>query len=312
MIRFALQHCDALTVLVCCSDREPIACDTQANWIRETFAGEPDVNVVTYHYSEADLPNTSESSVEVSRIWSEIFLELLPDQKLLITSEPYGEFVAEFMGIRHVGFDLNRKLFPVSATAIRSDLLANWEYLPDSVKPYFCIKVTILGTESTGKTTLATALAKHYGCGLVLEAARGIIESSKSFDMDLLHHVAIAHAAAIEQASRGHHPLIMLDTDLITTKSYARLMLHQELVVAPEIESANHCRGYLYLCHDVPHVQDGTRLEREECALLDRAQRALLTELQIDFGEISGNWENRLEQAIKAIDTLLATPNQPR
>lgn len=305
MIRFALQHCDQLTVLVCCSDREPIACDIRSNWIRETFSGEPRVDVLAYRYSEADLPNTSETSLEVSKIWSKIFLELLPDQKLLVTSEPYGELVASIMGIRHIAFDLKKQLFPVSATAIRSDLLANWEYLPDSVKPYFCIKVAILGTESTGKTTLATALAQHYGCGLVLEAARGIIQSSKSFDMDLLHEVAMAHATAVEECSRGHHPLILLDTDLLTTKSYARLMLGRELVVAPEIEFANQAQCYLYLRQDVPHVQDGTRLDAEECTVLDRVQRALLLEKNLPFTEITGSWESRFVQAKAVIDVLL-------
>jgi hypothetical protein len=29
--------------------------------------------------------------------------------------------------------------------------MANWEFLPDSVNPYFCIKVAILGMESTIK-----------------------------------------------------------------------------------------------------------------------------------------------------------------
>jgi HTH-type transcriptional repressor of NAD biosynthesis genes len=86
----------------------------------------------------------------------------LPDYSLLITSEEYGNFVATFMNIQHIAFDIPKKLFPVSATAVRNDLFANWKFLPDSVKPDFAIKVVILGTESTGKTTLTEEAFKAF------------------------------------------------------------------------------------------------------------------------------------------------------
>ena len=60
---------------------------------------------------------------------------------------------------------------------IRLDCLWNNEpvpppSLPSWVQPYFVKKVLITGVESTGKTTLANSLAKHYNIVWVEEAGR--------------------------------------------------------------------------------------------------------------------------------------------
>lgn len=314
MMRFALEHCDALSVLVCCSDGETIAGEVRAGWIREALADAPQVEVVVYSYSERELPNTSESSAAVSEVWSAVFKGLFPDHGLLVTSEPYGELVAEMMGIRHLAFDVMRHRVSVSATAIRRQLVPNWNYLPDAVKPYYAIKVAILGTESTGKTVLTEALARHYGCGYVLEAARDLIADSNVFDLELLGEVAAAHAAAIDRACRGGHPLVILDTELNTTRSYAEFALGQSLVVTAEVEASNRADLYLYLCNDVPFVQDGTRLDAVTRDRLDLAHRRFLAGQGIAFTEISGVWADRAAQAIEAIDSLLkqiATSGKP-
>ncbi|MBK9452127.1 MAG: AAA family ATPase [Bacteroidetes bacterium] len=213
--------------------------------------------------------------------------------------------MANIMGIRHIAFDLQKQLFPVSATAIRSDLLANWEYLPDSVKPYFCIKVAILGTESTGKTTLATALAKHYGCGLVLEAARGIVENSNAFSLSDLQSVVTAHTSNIHAASCGISPLIVIDTNLYTTLSYSLFSLEQELQVSASDVATNRADLCLYLCKDAPYFQDGTRLSEQSRDRLDDSHRKVLREKGIEFVEIDGNWNQRFHRSTQWIDQLL-------
>jgi HTH-type transcriptional regulator, transcriptional repressor of NAD biosynthesis genes len=174
MIAFALTQCDLLIVLVCCSDKEEITPLVRKGWIEDTFKGESRIEVKVFRYLESDYPNTSESCREVSRIWADNFRQLFPGHSLLVTSEPYGCFVAEYMGIQHLSFDLGRTRYPISATNIRNNLFDNWKYLPGLVKPYFLKKVVVLGTESTGKTTITQRLAQHFSASKVLEAARDI------------------------------------------------------------------------------------------------------------------------------------------
>lgn len=305
MINFALKKCDFLTVLVCCSDKENITANTRKKWIEKTFENQDEIEIKSFHYLESELPNTSESSKEVSKVWSAKFKKLFPDYDFVITSEEYGNYVASFMDIKHIAFDISKQLFPVSATAVRNYIFANWKFLPDSVKPSFVVKIVVLGTESTGKTTLTERLAKYFNCSSVKEAGRDLIPNSNSFGFDELHLVASEHAKRIDKAVLGHSPLIIIDTDIHITKSYARFVFNKELEVDDEIYNSNKADLYIYLNNDVEHQQDGTRLDKSNRDLLDLSHRTILREKNIKFVEIEGDWEQRFKRALKEIELII-------
>jgi len=312
MINFALSKCDFLTILVCASDKEKISGTVRKTWIEESFAKRKNVEVEILDYLESELPNTSVTSLQVSEIWANVFKKRFPDYSLVITSEEYGKLVASFMHIEHIAFDIPKKEVPVSATAVRRDIFANWKFLPNSVKADFAIKIVLLGTESTGKTTLAKKLVEHFNCGLVLEAGRDIIANSNSFSFDDLHLVAKEHARRIDQAISGNSPLIIIDTDIHITKSYSRYIFQKELEIDMEIYKSNSASLYLYLDNNVEYVQDGTRLNELERNLLDRSHRQVLKENNVSFVELSGNWAERYEKAVEQVDTLIATIQESR
>jgi HTH-type transcriptional regulator, transcriptional repressor of NAD biosynthesis genes len=307
MINFSLKKCDFLTVLVCCSDKESILCNIRKTWIEKTFENENRIEVRTFNYLESELPNTSEPSKRISEIWANIFKNQFPDYSLLITSEQYGDFVAEFMNIQHIAFDTSKSLFPVSATIIRNNIFANWKFLPDSVKPYFAIKVVLLGTESTGKTTMAQKLSEYFNCTIVLEAGRDIIENSNQFSLEDLHLVANEHSKRINRAASDSSPLIIIDTDIHITKSYSKFIFNKELEVNNDIYNSCKAALYLYLNNDVEYFQDGTRLTKADRNLLDISHRKVLADHNIDIIEITGNWNDRFEKAVGHIRKLLET-----
>ena len=307
MINFALTKCDFLTVLVCCSDNENIPATIRREWIEKTFEKESKIKIKSYNYIESELPNTSEASEEVSELWSSIFKALFPDYDLVITSEEYGNYVASFMGIKHISFDMPRQCVPVSATAVRNNIFANWNFLPDSVKPYFAIKVVVLGTESTGKTTLTERLTKHFNCSSVKEAGRDLIANSNSFEFDDLILVASEHAKRIDKTVLEQSPLIIIDTDIHLTISYANFIFNKILEVESTIYNTNKADLYLYLNNDVKYVQDGTRLSENDRNLLDISHRHILKEYNVNFIEINGDWDNRLEKSIGHINKHIAS-----
>ena len=310
MINFALTKCDFLTVLVCCSDKENISAETRKNWIDKTFESFQKIEVKVFNYSENELPNTSVSSQEVSKLWSERFMNFFPDYDLVITSEEYGNYVASFMGIKHIAFDIHRQSYPVSATAVRKDLFNNWNFLPQSVKPYFAIRIVILGTESTGKTTLSENLVKHYNCSSVKEAGRDLIANSNTFEFNDLYLVASEHAKRIDQAVCGESPLIIIDTNIYTTISYAKFIFNRALKVDGAIYNSNKADLYLYLNNDVEYLQDGTRLSETDRNLLDLSNREILQEHHVEIVEITGDWEQRFEKAIEHINRVIAVNDE--
>ncbi|NDV93930.1 cytidyltransferase [Dysgonomonas sp. 521] len=305
MIRFALTQVDFLSVLVCASDKENIPADIRKSWIEKTFADTSTLDVIAFDYKESDLPNSSESSRNVSKIWAEIFKIYFPDYGTVITSEPYGEYVAEYMGINHILFDMERNTVPVTASKIRSDLFSYWEYLPDAVKPDMVIKVVILGTESTGKTVLTGKLARHYNATAVFEAGRDIIPDSNDFSINDLYLVADEHARRIKQSETKESPLIIIDTDIHITKSYGRFSFDEELVIDQHIYEANKADLYLYLDNDIEFVQDGTRMDEESRNRLDASHREILREHAIPYIEIAGDWDERFGKAVEEIDRLI-------
>jgi HTH-type transcriptional repressor of NAD biosynthesis genes len=310
MMNFALTKCDFLTVLVCCSDKESIPDTFRKAWIEKAFEKKKYIEIRIFNYLESELPNTSESSESVSKIWADIFKKQLPDYSLLITSEEYGNFVAAFMNIQHIAFDIPKKLYPVSATAVRNNLFANWKFLPDTVKPDLLLKVVILGTECTGKTTLTEKLAKHFNCSFVSEAGRDIIANSNSFTFDDLYLVATEHAKRIDKIILADNPLVIIDTDIHTTESYSRFTFEKELEISADIYNSNRANIYLYLNNDVEYLQDGTRLSEAERNLLDLSHRQVLTDHNIDIIEIKGDWNERFEKAVEQINKLISSNGQ--
>ena len=307
MINFALANCDFLTVLVCCSDKENIQDTYRKAWIEKAFEKEKNIEIRTFNYLESELLNTSESSESVSKIWAEVFKKQLPDYSLLITSEEYGNFVAAFRNIQHIAFDIPKKLYPVSATAVRNDVFNNWQFVPDSVKPDLLLKVVILGTECTGKTTLTEKLAKYFNCSFVSEAGRDIIANSNSFTFNDLYLVASEHATRIDKSILADSPLVIIDTDIHTTKSYSLFTFEKELEISTDIYNSNRANIYLYLNNDIEYLQDGTRLSEADRNLLDLSHRQVLTNHNIEIIEVKGDWDERFEKAVEQINKLIAT-----
>lgn len=305
MIDFAAAECDLLTVLICCSDRESIPPHVRQEWLEKTCGKSPNMAIRIFSYRESELPNTSVSSRQVSMLWAAKFREVLPDARVLVTSEPYGDFVAEYMGIRHIPYDPERSITPVSASAILKNLAGNWHYLPDAVKPWYSRKVVVLGTESTGKTTLTQRLAAHFGAGYVPEYGREAIADSNVFTEEDLCRVAVEHAQRIEAAISDSGPLLIVDTDIHITQSYAMFTFGRELDLPAHLYAANKADLCLYLTPDVPYVQDGTRLSHTDRDRLDVFHRETLIRHNVSFVELPGSWEVKFEKAKELIRQLI-------
>jgi len=310
MINFALSTCDFLTVLICCSDQEPVPPAVRKAWLQDTYRHIPQIEIRTYTYNENLLPNTSESSAAVSEVWAAAFKQLLPDYTIVVTSEPYGDLVAGFMNIRHIPFNMEKNQYPVSATKVRANLFDTWNFLPDSVKGSLAIKVVILGTESTGKTTLTGQLAHYFKGSAVTEAGRDLVADSNDFGIADLYLIATEHAARINQAATQNSPLLIIDTDIHITLSYGEYAFGETLHIDPAIYKSNQADLYLYLNNDVPYVQDGTRLSEEERNLLDISHRRVLDKYGIRYEEVTGDWTARFEHAVALVKQLILRKQQ--
>jgi len=171
-------------------------------------------------------------------------------------------------------------------------------------------RVVITGSECTGKTTLAGFLARLRGALLVHEFVREYA-AAKGAPIDVSDHwpivrgQALAEQGALARARTAGHRLLVLDTDLLSTVTYAH---HYTGQCDPGIEALARERvadHYLLLDIDVPWRPDGIRDRgdrREEVhgAFLDTLER-----FGAPYTLVSGSWDERLATALRVIDDLL-------
>jgi HTH-type transcriptional regulator, transcriptional repressor of NAD biosynthesis genes len=302
LIRFALTKCDFLTIIVCFTRHEPIEGIIRKQWLYEELEGSKNISVQSFPYKEEELPNTSVSSREVSQQWARALKPVVPAANLVFTSEPYGEYLAEYMGIKHISFDPSRNQFPVSASAIRQDPFFYWEYIAKAAQPNYIKKIILLGSESTGKSTLTEKLAAHFSTCFVPEMAREILEKTTDCTPAHLEEIALLHARTIGQFIGQANKLLFIDTDITITESYSLFLFNTELQADDWIREANKGDLYFFLETDCPFVQDGTRLDEIERNKLSLSHKEQLRKKNIEYISIGGNWNNRLSTMIDIIN----------
>lgn len=306
LIEFAQDRCDELIVLICASEKEPIKGTTRLNWVTDCFKNNSKIRPILLNYIEAELPNTSVSSKEVSKIWAAKLKSIFPKIDIIFTSETYGNYLAEALKCRHSCFDIDRKVFNISASEINSNVFKYWNFLPTSVRSFYVKKICIYGTESTGKSTITEKLANYFQTTFVPEMAREIIEETEECTETHLMQIAELQAKTINEKAKIANKLLFVDTDLNITSSYSQYLFNKKIFVDRWVEEANNFDLYLYLDNDAPFIQDGTRLDKQRRDELNISHRKQLIDKGIKYHLVTGNWEERFQKSINIVKGFLA------
>lgn len=310
LIEFGLKNCDQLIVLLCSHSAEPISGKLRLLWLESLFSDNNKIVVHSFLYDPAQLSDASVSSEADSKRWGDEIKKLFPDLSIIFSSEPYGKYLANHLGIDHLSYDEARLDWPVSSSRIRKFPLQFWDYLPDPVKPWFVKKIVLLGSESTGKSTLAEKLAAHYQTVFVPEMAREVIGHTNECSIEDLYQIAQLQAKTITEKQLHANRFLFIDTDFNITRSYAQFLFHQDLQLPHWIEEASKADLYLFLETDCPYVQDGTRLNQEERSELSKAHKAQLKKAAITYRTISGKWKERFTLACSLVDKTFFIPEK--
>ncbi|GIJ45503.1 transcriptional regulator NadR [Virgisporangium aliadipatigenens] len=322
LVDTAAKACERVTVVVAPSRRESIGLDERIAWLREVHAGSPHVRFVG---TWCDLPIDYDSDA----VWAAhvaVFREAVGDSPVdaVFSSELYGTELARRFGAAHVAVDLPREALPVSGTGVRADPVAHWDFLAAPVRAWFVRRVVVVGAESTGTTTMARALARHYRLrGGVWARTRWVPEYGRElterklaalgpgadvFDVtwDRPDFVDVAHAqnAAEDAAAREGSPLLVCDTDAFATAIWEERYLGS---TSEQVRAAARTPA-LYLLTDhvgVPFVDDGLRDGEHVRPWMTGRFRAALGAQGVPCQELTGSYRRRLADAIAACDALL-------
>ncbi|MGK6323548.1 AAA family ATPase [Sphingomonas sp. DT-51] len=162
--------------------------------------------------------------------------------------------------------------------------------------------ICLHGPESTGKSTMAPRLARHFDTTCVAEFGRTYCERYGT-DLTMADLVVIAHTQdmkARKAVDAGAHPVI-LDTDPLMSAVWADMMFGRR---DPWFDRWNNVADlYLLFDIDLPWQSDGTRLfgNREARRRFFDLSRLELERRGVRWVLVSGQGSRRYLNALEAI-----------
>jgi NadR type nicotinamide-nucleotide adenylyltransferase len=175
-------------------------------------------------------------------------------------------------------------------------------------------KVVILGPESTGKSTLCQQLSSYYDSTWVKEFAREfLLANGTDYSYEDLLTIAKGQVNLEEKAisnfqNQMHAAPLFIDTDMYVLKVWCEFVFDNchRWILNQVVE-----RKYdLYLlCNiDLPWMADELREypDIESREKLFHYYKDIMVNQRVPWVSISGNYKERLEKAINAVDEILS------
>lgn len=175
------------------------------------------------------------------------------------------------------------------------------------------IRVAVTGSECTGKTTLARALAEHYGTVWVPEFVREFVEQKGAAPVLAdVESIARGQAALEDEMTDRANRLLILDTDLLSTVIYSE-HYYGSCPASVEQTVADRPADLYLLCDiDVPWSPDGEQRDRgDRRQELQALFRDAMIQRALNFVEVSGSPRDRMRIARRALNGRFARSLEP-
>ncbi|WP_204140833.1 AAA family ATPase [Halomicronema sp. CCY15110] len=302
LIETALAEMDEVIVMIYdCSEVTTTPLPIRANWIRQLY---PMVQVIEAWNGPTEIGDTP----AIKQAHEAYILQQL--QGISITHfycrEFYGEHVSQALSAQNRLVDWTpnstwqeRCAVPISATQIRRHLYQHRQYLDPLVYRDLIINVVFLGAPSTGKTTLAAALAEALQTVWMPEYGREYWEThqvDRRLTLGQLEAIAIGHLEREEDLLSRANRYLFTDTNALTTWHFAR---DYHGTATPRLQHlADRCAArydLVFLCDtDIPYADTW---DRSGAAHREVFQKQMVSDLRIrkiPFFPVQGDLKTRI------------------
>jgi len=168
-------------------------------------------------------------------------------------------------------------------------------------KPFI---IALTGAESTGKSTLAEALAKYYKVPFVPEFARDYVRSLHGkYSFGDVEFIARKQVEQYKKLMSAVHPVVILDTWLLITKIWFEVVYSQVPKWLEEAIQKYPIDLFLVCDTDLPWEPDDVRENGGENR--NKLQQRYIDEIekfQFKYGLVQGSGNQRKENAIRLIE----------
>jgi len=178
-------------------------------------------------------------------------------------------------------------------------------------------KIVVIGPESTGKSTLCEQLADHYKTDWVKEYAREyLLTHGTDYTFDDLLEIAKGQLRLEDESSMLNAERLMpntkpstifIDTDMYVMKVWCEFVFEKchSFILNQIVERKYDL--YLFCNVDLPWVKDELR-EYPDLASREKLYhiyKDAMVNQNVPWIDISGNYEERLQKAIAAVDKII-------
>ncbi|RZK54413.1 MAG: cytidyltransferase-like domain-containing protein, partial [Hymenobacter sp.] len=282
----ASQAAELLVLVYTRPDDDAHPAPVRAAWLRELYRGDeqatgPHIGGTPVRFvalTAADGIPPDAAADDAHRVLMRQWLlahEYAPD--VVFTSEAYGPGLAAHLGTAHVLVDEARARVPVRGRELRAALAGadRHQLLPaavglhpfvaaqyGAVAPAPVPRLVLLGAESSGKSTLAAALAEALGTAWVPEFGRTLHEQKNAhLDYEDLLYIGRRQLELEDEAAARARGWLVCDTNGATTALYSYYYFHRCEPALQALAAACRLRyARTFVCAPTtPFQQDGWR-----------------------------------------------------
>ena len=166
-------------------------------------------------------------------------------------------------------------------------------------------KIAITGPESTGKSTLAEKLAKHFNVGFIPEYSRTYLENFEGqYTENDVVEIAKGQYNLILEEEKKNPEVLIADTETIVCKIWVEYVFKHSNETIDNILKKQDFDLYLLCDIDLPWVYDPLRENPslEERKELFNIYKNTLTKMNVSFEIVRGDDEERVNNAINIIN----------
>jgi nicotinamide riboside kinase len=171
-------------------------------------------------------------------------------------------------------------------------------------------RICIIGAESTGKTTLAQALARELKCAWVAEYLREFCEENQRVPREdeqefIIDTQEIREEIAASDDNALASGFLVCDTAPLLTAVYSEHVFGDVSLYKRAVDWHRRYTITLFLQPDLPWVADGMQRDGDHVRVpVTKLIRKKLTGYRFNYLEISGSGHERTLNALHAIDSL--------
>jgi HTH-type transcriptional repressor of NAD biosynthesis genes len=302
LIETALAEMDEVIVMVYdCPETIAVPLSVRAAWIRQLY---PTVRVIEAWDGPTEIGDTP----QIKAMHETYVLKQLSGLTIthFYSREFYGDHMSAALGAVNRLVDWTpessweqRTAVPISATQVRTNPFKHRNYLHPWVYRDLIINVVFLGAPSTGKTTLAEALAAHYQTVWMPEYGREYWEThqvNRRLSLEQLEEIATGHLEREDELLVNANRYLFTDTNALTTY---RFSLYYHGAASPQLtHMADRCTArydLVFLCDiDIAYDDTWDRSGEENREVFQKQIISDLLVRKIPFFTVRGSLEARI------------------